>query len=175
MTMTNANWPSNSDGHWRRAREALERTLLNMEQGQALSADDIRSDLGLSQANFRSVYWQARNRITKLPLGSDGARVYLFRGGQIRRLTDAEASENGRDDANKGRRHVRRSLNRLNTVNTSNLDDEQTQKHRLYEAQMQTTLDALSPQKRAAALQRIPSNAVSAGDAMEMLRSIRPV
>lgn len=157
-------WPSNSDGHWRRAREALENMLLNMKQGERLSVVEACNLLGVSKAHFRTIYWQAKTRVVKLPLGEDGARVYRLRGDAVQRLTDAEASENGRSDANKGRRHIMRSIGRLSTVNTSKLDDGQTQTHRLLEAQMQTTLAALSPQKREAASRKLSNGTLNAGD-----------
>lgn len=160
----NKGWPSNSDGQWSRSRVALEGILLSMGQGETRKVVDVCNMLGITRSNFRSIYWQARNNVAKLPRGDDGARVYKFRGDQVRRLTDAEASEQGRADSNKGRRHAKRSLHRLQSVNTSNLDSGQTQRHRLYEAQIQTTLHALSPQKREAAAKKMANGVINAGD-----------
>lgn len=157
-----SNWPKNSEGQYAKARKDVAAALIEMAKGETLEIQELCRRLEITRSQFRSVSWIARKDVAKLP----GGGVYSIPrdANTIYRLTDNEASENGRTDNNKGRRHFMRSRDRLKTVNTSSLDDGQTQKHRLYEAQVTSTLSALSPQKRTAAQHKMQNGKINAGD-----------
>jgi len=162
MTTAVKGWPSNSGAQWAEARKAVARILMAMAPGEKRKISDVCQGLNITKTRFRSVLWHARKDVAKLPDG--GVYAVPHGTGIIYRMTAEEASENGRADANKGRRHFIRARDRIQTVNTSQLDDGQTQKHRLYEAQIATTLSALSPQKRAAAERKLSNGDLNAGD-----------
>lgn len=159
-------WPRNStdEGHWTRARKRVEEIISAMQTGEQMSLAIIRAAAEINKEQLRSVMWFARKNVAKS--GAGGVYKVDYQNDTIRRLTDEEASENGKRDSNKGRRHFMRARNRLTTVRTSRLSDEQTMKHRLYEAQIDLTISALSPQKRAASERKLANGSIDAGDLM---------
>jgi hypothetical protein len=154
-------WPKNTaDWKWSVARKDVAILLAAMRPGEKLSVAEVCKRVGLTRAQFRSVLWHARKDVAKSREGG----VYKLSDGFIYRLTNAEASAHGRDDNNKGRRHFLRARTRLSTVKTHELDEEATRTHRLLEAQMNVALEALSPQKRAAAQREMSNGKIDAGD-----------
>jgi hypothetical protein len=69
------------------------------------------------------------------------------------------------------RRRIRRDLKRLRSIDTSTLDEGETQRHRLREAQLQTMLEAMVASKPEPQTDRKMANGrIDAGDLSKLFK-----